>query len=75
MRIEELLYDLPESLIAQVPMEPRHDSRLLDARQSAVDHEFWELPDLLFPGDLVVVNNTRVRHARLVGRRVDTGGA
>lgn len=75
MRIEELSYDLPESLIAQVPIEPRHDARLLDARLSAIDHEFWELSDLLFPGDLVVVNNTRVRRARLRGHRADTGGA
>ncbi len=75
MRIEELSYDLPQSLIAQVPIEPRHDARLLDARLAAVDHEFWELPDLLFPGDLVVVNNTKVRRARLVGHRADTGGA
>jgi S-adenosylmethionine:tRNA ribosyltransferase-isomerase len=74
MRIEELSYDLPEALIAQVPIEPRHDARLLDARQSVVDHEFWELSDLLFPGDLVVVNNTKVRQARLVGHRADTGG-
>lgn len=74
MRIEELSYDLPEALIAQVPIEPRHDARLLDARQSVVDREFWELPDLLFPGDLVVVNNTKVRRARLVGHRADTGG-
>ncbi len=74
MRIEELSYDLPEALIAQVPIEPRHNARLLDARQSAVDHEFWELSDLLFPGDLVVVNNTKVRRARLLGHRADTGG-
>ncbi len=75
MHIEELSYDLPESLIAQVPIEPRHEARLLDARRSFDDHEFWELSDLLFPGDLVVVNSTKVRQARLRGKRADTGGA
>ena len=79
MLIEELSYDLPESSIAQVPVEPRHDARLLDARrvgsQGAIDDRvFWELSDLLFPGDLVVVNTTKVRQARLFGLREDTGG-
>lgn len=54
-------------------MEPRHSSRLLDTRDLS-DHRFIELPALLDPADLVVVNNTRVRRARLVGKRVGTGG-
>lgn len=66
-------YDLPEEAIAQTPVEPRHDSRLLDTRD-LTDHGFLELPGLLEPGDLVVVNRTRVRSARLHGRKRDGGG-
>lgn len=73
MRVSEFSYDLPEEAIAQSPVEPRHDSRLLDTRDMT-DHRFAELADLLDPGDLVVVNETRVRAARLIGRRVGTGG-
>jgi S-adenosylmethionine:tRNA ribosyltransferase-isomerase len=73
MRVAEFEYGLPESSIAQEAIEPRHDSRLLDTRDMS-DHRFHDLPDLLRPGDLVVVNQTRVRAARLVGRRAGTGG-
>jgi S-adenosylmethionine:tRNA ribosyltransferase-isomerase len=67
-------YDLPESAIAQTPVEPRDAARLLrcDPRQDLV---FRELPMLLHPGDLLVVNRTRVRAARLRGYKSDTGGA
>jgi S-adenosylmethionine:tRNA ribosyltransferase-isomerase len=54
-------------------VEPRHASRLLDTRDMS-DHTFIELADLLEPGDLVVVNETRVRACRLLGRRAGTGG-
>lgn len=74
MRVEDFKYPLPESAIAQEAIEPRHDSRLLDTRDMS-DHRFLDLPSLLRPGDLVVVNETRVRAARLAGRRVDTGGS
>jgi S-adenosylmethionine:tRNA ribosyltransferase-isomerase len=74
MRVEEFIYPLPESSIAQEAIEPRHDARLLDTRDMS-DHRFLELPSLLRPGDLVVVNETRVRAARLYGTRRDTGGA
>ena len=67
-------YGLPAERIAQEPVDPRHASRLLDAR-SMSDQPFLDLPDLLEPGDLVVVNRTRVRAARLSGRKRDTGGA
>lgn len=67
-------YDLPETAIAQAPVEPRHDARLLDAR-SGSDHRFFHLPELLEKGDLVVVNQTRVRHARLTGTKRPSGGA
>lgn len=66
-------YDLPEDRIAQVPIEPRHDSRLLDTRDLS-DHRFLDLPELLLPGDLLVVNRTRVRAARLHGVKTGTGG-
>ena len=75
MRIDDLTYDLPHSSIAQVPIEPRHDARLLDTRDGLTDRTFVDLPDLLFPGDVLVVNSTKVRAARLAGRRADTGGS
>jgi S-adenosylmethionine:tRNA ribosyltransferase-isomerase len=73
LRSTDFFYDLPESAIAQAAIEPRDDARLLDTRDLS-DHTFHELPDLLNPGDLVVVNETKVRLARLVGERSDTGG-
>ena len=73
MRVEEFTYTLPENAIAQEAIEPRHDARLLDARDMS-DHVFLDLASLLRPGDVVVVNETRVRAARLVGRRHRTGG-
>jgi len=73
MRVEEFIYPLPESAIAQEAIEPRHDARLLDTRDMS-DHVFLDLPSMLRPGDVVVVNETRVRAARLVGRRAGTGG-
>lgn len=66
-------YDLPTDVIAQSAIEPRHASRLL-LTPSLRDHRFADLPDLLEPGDLLVVNRTRVRAARLVGTK-STGGA
>ncbi len=73
MKVSDFHYDLPEDSIAQSAIEPRHASRLLDTRDMT-DHVFLELPDLLEPGDLVVVNETRVRAARLIGVREETGG-
>lgn len=73
MRVSEFEYDLPDEAIAQSAIEPRHDARLLDTRDMS-DHRFLELLELLDEGDLVVINNTRVRAARLMGRRPETGG-
>jgi S-adenosylmethionine:tRNA ribosyltransferase-isomerase len=73
MDTADFLYELPEASIAQSAIEPRHDARLLDTR-SMTDHRVKDLADLLEPGDLVVVNRTRVRQARLSGTR-PTGGA
>lgn len=74
MRTDSFVYDLPEDRIAQTPIEPRDAARLLDVR-TMTDHVVADLPDLLAPGDLLVVNDTKVRAARLHGRRRDTGGA
>lgn len=74
MKVSDFHYDLPEEVIAQSAIEPRHDSRLLDTRDMS-DHRFIELPDLLQAGDLLVVNETKVRAARLVGTRRETGGS
>jgi S-adenosylmethionine:tRNA ribosyltransferase-isomerase len=73
----DLDYDLPPERIAQVPLEPRDRARLLVDRGPAfppAHHVVRDLPDLLEPGDLLVVNDTRVRRARLRLSR-PTGGA
>lgn len=78
MDLSAFSFDLPPELIAQVPPARRGDSRLLvlDRATGAVsDRTFEELPDLLRPGDLLVVNDTRVFAARLLGRRLPGGGA
>jgi len=70
-------YDLPSELIASTPVERRDSSRLMvidRARESISHHRFYELPELLWQGDLLVVNNTRVVPARLTGVRTATGG-
>lgn len=69
----ELDYPLPPEAVAQAPAEPRHASRLLDTR-TLTHRTFLELSDLLEAGDLLVVNRTRVRAARLRGVKVGTGG-
>jgi S-adenosylmethionine:tRNA ribosyltransferase-isomerase len=69
-------YDLPESSIAQNPMEPRDHSRLLRVdrkTQTFSDYHFYDLPTLLHPGDLLVLNNTKVLPVRLFGKKT-TGG-
>jgi len=70
-------YTLPPNLIAQQPAEPRDHARLFVARRrdrSITHHRFVELPNLLAPGDLLVLNDTRVVPARLLGKRAATGG-
>ena len=62
-------FDLPAGLIAQRPAEPRDAARLLHVGARLADRRIAELPDLLRPGDLMVVNDTRVIPARLFGRR------
>ena len=77
MRLDDLDYDLPEDLIAQVPAPHREDARLLvlDRDTGRRTHQrIVDLPDLLAPGDLLILNDTRVVPARLRARRA-TGGA
>ncbi len=77
MRVELLQYDLPVELIAQRPAERRDLARLMHLPPSggAPEHKsMGELPELLPAGALVVVNDTRVIAARLLGRKRDTGG-
>ncbi|MDR1131368.1 MAG: tRNA preQ1(34) S-adenosylmethionine ribosyltransferase-isomerase QueA [Oscillospiraceae bacterium] len=77
MKTSDFAYDLPEALIAQTPLGKRDDSRLLclDRRTGAVAHRhFFDLPEYLRAGDCLVLNDSRVLPARLIGRR-ESGGA
>lgn len=76
MRTDEFDYPLPPELIAQQPLAERSASRLLVVRPGEAaleDRHFSDLPDLIPPGDLVVLNTTRVRPARLLGLRPGGG--
>jgi S-adenosylmethionine:tRNA ribosyltransferase-isomerase len=78
MDVRDFDFDLPPELIAQEPAADRSAARLLhlDRASGRVTHgHVADLPQILQPGDLVVVNNTRVFPARLIGRRVPSGGA
>ena len=74
MKTAEFSYELPEDRIAQTPVEPRDTARLLRG-SDLTDWHVRDLPSLLEPTDLVVMNETRVRAARLRGHRSGTGGA
>ena len=77
MKTHDFWYDLPEELIAQTPLEKRDTSRLLklDRVTGAVEHHhFYDIIDYLKPGDCLVMNDSRVLPARLLGHR-PTGGA
>jgi S-adenosylmethionine:tRNA ribosyltransferase-isomerase len=77
MRLQDFDYPLDESLIAQQPIEPRDHARLLVVTRptgALSHHRFDELPGLLRPGDLLILNDTQVIPARLLGRKVSTGG-
>ena len=78
MDVADFDFDLPPELIAQAPPTERGASRLLalDRASGRVSHhQFTDLPTLLRPGDLLVVNDTRVFPARLIGHRLPGGGA
>ena len=77
MKKSDFWFELPEELIAQTPIEKRDQSRLLcmDRFSGKISHKsFYELPGLLRQGDCLVLNDSRVLPARLLGRR-ETGGA
>lgn len=76
MKTSDFWYDLPEELIAQTPLQNRDTSRLLvlDRESGAVSHKFfYDIIDFLQPGDCLVMNDSRVLPARLLGHR-PTGG-
>ncbi len=78
MKTSDFYFDLPEELIAQDPLSDRSSSRLLmlDKNSGEVKHEvFKHITDYLNPGDCLVLNNTRVLPARLLGVKADTGAA
>ena len=78
MKTNDFYYDLPPELIAQTPLEKRDESRLLclDKATGEWSHRhFYELPDFLRAGDCLILNNSRVLPARLLGRRLPGGGA
>lgn len=77
MKTSDFDFYLPEKLIAQTPLERRDASRLLALDQetgATSHHHFYDLPQFLRPGDCLVLNNSRVLPARLIGHR-PTGGA
>src|SRR6185503_15640479 len=77
MHISDFDYDLPTDLIAQTPLEQRDASRMLvldREKQEWTDSSFSQFTDHLRPNDVVVVNNSRVIPARLIGRREESGG-
>jgi S-adenosylmethionine:tRNA ribosyltransferase-isomerase len=77
MKTDDFNYSLPEKLIAQIPIEPRHNSRLLilDRKKTTLAHRhFWQLDEFLDPGDLLVINKTRVIPARIIAHKQPGGG-
>ena len=78
LKTHDFYYELPPELIAQTPLQRRDSSRLLvmDRETGALEHRhFHDLIDYLNPGDCLVLNNSRVLPARLLGHRVPSGGA
>ena len=76
MNKSDFWFDLPEELIAQTPLEKRDDSRLLhlDRKTGQIEHcHFYNLPEYLHPGDCLVMNDSRVLPARLIGLRPSGG--
>ena len=75
MTVEDFDYNLPEELIAQTPLKTRSDSRLLilDKNTGEIEHKhFKDIIDYMNPGDTIVVNDTKVIPARLIGEKTDT---
>lgn len=77
LKKSDFYFDLPQELIAQDPLEDRSSSRLLvlDKNTGEISHHiFRDIIDYLHPGDCLVLNNTKVIPARLLGEREGTGG-
>lgn len=77
MKTEDFNYDLPQRLIAQTPVYPRHTSRLmvLNRQENTFSHtDFWGITQFLKPGDCLVINETRVIPARIFARKKPGGG-
>ncbi len=77
VELHEFDYELPEHLIAQKPLDNRADSRLMvvETDSEQINHsQFRQISDYVQPGDVFVLNNSRVIPARLFGRKKDTGG-
>lgn len=75
---EDFYFDLPEELIAQIPIENRESSRLLvlDKKTGKTEHRYFgDIMQYLNKGDCLVLNDTRVIPARLFGHRKDTGSS
>ena len=78
MKTSDFYYDLPQELIAQTPIEKRDTSRLMTLDRATGEvghHHFYELPGFLRPGDCLILNDSRVLPARLLGQRLPGGGA
>ena len=78
MKTSDFMYDLPEELIAQTPVEPRDHSRMMVIPMGGeeIQHRhFYDVVDYLKPGDALVINETRVIPARLLGERENGGPA
>src|ERR1700730_11822688 len=77
MRVDEFDFDLPESLIALLPVAPRDSARMLVVREdgSLTHASVGDLPDFLSGGDTLVLNDTKVISARLRGNRLGRGAA
>lgn len=76
MKTDDFDYHLPKELIAQTPLEKRDESRLLvlDKESGQVeDNKFYDIIDYLNPGDALVINDTKVIPARIIGQKIDTG--
>ena len=77
IRLSDFDYNLPKSLIAQEPISPRDQARLLvlSKKSRRISHyHFFDLPKILRPGDVLVFNDSKVIPARLFGHKKDTGG-
>ena len=74
MRVSDFDFELPRRFIAQRPAAPRDSARLLAVGRQFRDLGIADLPGLLNPGDIMVINDTRVIPARLIGRRQPSGG-